>query len=155
MSTQSQQITVRPVDGDNWREVSALTTTQAQQAFVAEPNFYLALCCYDTWNPLAVYLGETVIGFMMWGLEDESCWLGGILIDQQYQGRGYGRRAVQEAIRVLTEQTGASELALSYRPTNAVARHLYTSMGFVETGETEDGEVVARLKLSDLQGRSS
>ena len=91
MPTQSQQITVRPVDSDNWREVRALTTTEAQSAFVAEPNFYLALCCYDTWNPLAVYLGETVIGFMMWGLEDESCWLGGILIDRQYQGRGYGR----------------------------------------------------------------
>ena len=54
---------------------------------------------------------------------------------------------MQEAIRVLTEQTGASEFALSYGPTNTVARHLYTSMGFVETGEMEDDEVVARLKL--------
>lgn len=147
MSSSSQQVTVRPVDANNWREVSALGTTQAQRTFVAEPTFYLALCCYDTWNPLAIYLGETVIGFMMWGIDDdESCWLGGILIDQAHQQKGYGRRAVQEALGILNKQTGASEFALSYRPNNAVARQLYTSMGFVETGEMEDDEVVARLR---------
>ncbi len=147
MATQPQQITVRPVDSDNWREVSALAIPEAQRNFVAEPNFYLALCCYDTWNPLAIYLDDAVIGFMMWGLEEGSCWLGGIFIGREYQRRGYGRRAVQEAIRVLSEQTGVSEFALSYQPTNTVARGLYTAMGFVETGEIEDDEVVARLKL--------
>ena len=146
MTTPSQQITVRPVDSDNWRDVSALEVTEAQRDFVAEPNFYLALCCYDTWNPLAIYLSDAVIGFMMWGLEEGSCWLGGIFIDRRYQGRGYGRRAVQAATEVLTAQTGASDFALSYQPTNEVAKHLYTSVGFVETGEMEDDEVVARLK---------
>ncbi len=147
MATQLQKIAVRPVSSDNWRDVSTLEVTQAQRDFVAEPNFYLALCCYDTWNPLAIFLGETVIGFMMWGLEEGSCWLGGILIDRRYQGRGYGRRAVQEAVEVLAAQTGVSDFALSYQPTNALARHLYTSEGFVETGEREDDEVVARLKV--------
>ena len=147
MTTPSQQITVRPVRGDNWRDVSALEVTEAQRGFVAEPNFYLVLCCYDTWNPLAIYLDDAVVGFMMWGLEEGSCWLGGILIDRRYQGRGYGRRAVQAATEVLTAQTGVSDFALSYQPTNEVAKHLYTSMGFVETGEMEDDEVVARLKV--------
>ena len=147
MTTPAQRVTVHPVNEDNWRDVSALEVTEAQRAFVAEPTFYLALCCYDTWNPLAIYLDDAVIGFMMWGVEEESCWLGGILIDQQHQGRGYGRRAVQAAMEVLEPQTGVSDFALSYQLTNVVAKHLYTSMGFVETGEMEDDEVVARLKV--------
>ena len=35
-------------------------------------------------------------------------------------------------------------MALSYSPENTAARELYASLGFVETGEQEDDEVVAR-----------
>ena len=142
-------ITLRPVDSDNWRSVSALSVSKEQREFVAEPNLYLALCCYDTWNPLAIYLNDAVIGFMMWGIDDDkSCWLGGIFVDQAQQRKGYGRKAVQVAIATLAKQTGASEFALSYLPTNTAAKHLYSSMGFVETGELEDDELVARLQVA-------
>ena len=144
----SQNITVQPVNTDNWRNVCALQVTGDQRAFVAEPSYYLALCCYDTWNPLAIYLDNTVVGFMMWGIDDDgSCWLGGILIDQKHQNKGYGRKAVREVVTVLSKQNGATGFALSYQPANATARHLYGSMGFVETGEQEDDEAVARLTL--------
>ncbi len=83
-------VTLRPVDGENWREVVGLEVSPGQRAFVAEPSYYLTLCCYgSTWNPLAVYVGEQVVGFMMWGVDDDkSCWLGGILIDKTQQQRG-------------------------------------------------------------------
>ena len=103
------RVTLHPVTGDNWRDVAKLETNEAQRAFVAEPLYYLALCNYgDLWHPLAVVLGEQVIGFLMWALdpEDASGWLGGILIDQTFQGRGYGRQAVQAALAMLTEEEG-------------------------------------------------
>lgn len=66
------QIRLHPVSGDNWREIAALSVTEAQREFVAAPTYYLALCCYsDLWRPLAVYLENAVIGFMMWA-EDPS-----------------------------------------------------------------------------------
>ena len=138
-------VTLRPVDADNWRAVVGLEVTPEQRAFVAEPSYYLALCCYDTWNPLAIYAGEQVVGFMMWGIDDDkSCWLGGVLIDQTQQRRGYGRNAVTEAVALLGKQTGSETFALSYLPSNTVARQLYQGLGFVETGELEDDEIVAR-----------
>jgi diamine N-acetyltransferase len=143
-------VTLRPVDSENWREVVQLEVTAAQRAFVAEPCYYLALCHYGgLWQPLAVYLQERVIGFMMWAVDlaDESCWLGGILIDQGLQGQGYGRHAVQAAIAKLVDERGCRHFALSYQPDNTTARHLYRTLGFVETGEMEDNEVVARLRL--------
>ena len=39
-------------------------------------------------------------------------------------------------------------MALSYDPENTVARSLYASMGFVETGEISDNETVARRRLT-------
>ena len=43
---------------------------------------------------------------------------------------------------------GCDSVALSYSPGNAVARALYLSLGFEETGEMEDDEVVARRRPS-------
>jgi diamine N-acetyltransferase len=73
------KVSLRPVDRDNWREIAHLKVTEAQREFVAEPCYYLALCSYgNDWHPLAVYLDEQVIGFMMWAVDsaDGSCWLG-------------------------------------------------------------------------------
>ena len=144
-------ITLQSVDRANWRAVAQLTVSEAQQAFVAAPCYYLALCAYDQlWQPLVVVLGEQVIGFLMWAVDpaDGSCWLGGILVDQSYQGRGYGKQAVQAALGLLHNQHGYQHFALSYQPANLVAKHLYATLGFVETGEVEDDEVVARLGLA-------
>jgi len=149
MDSSDNHISVQTVTTNNWRYVTRLTVTNEQQNFVADASYYLALCCYDTWNPLAICAGDTVVGFMMWGVdEDKSCWLGGILVDQQYQQKGYGKRAVEAAIQMLQMQTGATIFALSYQKENTVASNLYKTLGFTETGETEGEEIVARLKLN-------
>jgi len=143
-------VTLHPVTRDNWREVTKLKVAESQREFVAEPSYYLALCNYGgSWQPLAIYLGEQVIGFMMWAVDeaDGSCWLGGILIDQSYQRQGYGRQAIQTATRMLAAEHGHQNFALSYAPDNP-AKHLYHALGFIETDEWEDDEVVARLSLA-------
>lgn len=141
---------LRPVDADTWRAVADLRVAPAQRAFVAEPSRYLALCHYDPagWTPLAVLLDGRVIGFLMWAVdpEDDACWLGGVLIDRAWQGRGYGRRAMRAALARLTAN-GCRHFALAYEPDNRVARSLYASLGFRETGERDGTEVVARLAL--------
>ena len=147
-ATSDAQVTLHPVDQSNWRAIANLQVFETQREFVAEPCSYLALCCYgQDWQPLAICLGEQVVGFMMWSTDpaDGSCWLGGIMIDQGLQKRGYGREAIQAAIGMLHEMHGYQNFALSYQPANQVAKHLYRELGFVETDEWEDDEVVARL----------
>ena len=142
-------VTLVPVDSTTWREVAALAVTPDQQRFVAAPTYYLCLCAYgEVWHPLAVRRGEEVVGFLMWGIDDEddSCWLGGILVDARHQGRGLGRAAVLAAVHLLAAEGASGGFALSYQPENTRARTLYTSLGFVETGEVSDDEVVARLR---------
>lgn len=144
----ASHLSLQPVDRTNWRAVRDLRVADEQRAFIADPNHYLAVCCYTDWNPLAIRLDERIIGFLMWAVdgEDGSCWLGGIFLDAAFQGQGLGKRSVTEAIAMLRERTGATEFALSYQPSNAVAKSLYASLGFLETGEVEEDEVAARMR---------
>lgn len=146
-----RKVTLRPVDRNNWRAVAKLEVTAEQRAFVAEPCYYLALCAYDNvWQPLAICLGAQVIGFLMWAIDPDDanwCWLGGIMIDQRYQRRGYGRQAVQAALSWLADEHGQHAFALSYQPANTTASHLYATLGFSETEQWEGDEIVARLSL--------
>jgi diamine N-acetyltransferase len=142
-------VSLRPVDAGSWRDVARLTVAPGQERFVAAPTYYLAMCAYgDVWTPMSVHDGSgEVVGFLMWGIDDAdgSCWLGGVLVDVAHQGRGVGRAAIVEALRVLRPRVDSAGFALAYHPDNTVATSLYASLGFVETGEVDDDEVVARL----------
>ena len=72
-----------------------------------------------------------------------------LMIDEKYQNKGYGREAVKLALDfVRSFPCGEAEYCwLSYEPENEVARHLYHSFGFVETGEMDGNEVISVLKL--------
>ena len=142
-------VSLRPVDAGSWRDVARLAVAPGQERFVAAPTYYLAFCAYeDVWNPMSVIDAGSreVVGFLMWGIDDAdgSCWLGGVLVDAAHQGRGVGRAAVVEALRALQPRVDSAGFALSYHPENVVATSLYSSLGFVETGEVDEGEVVAR-----------
>jgi diamine N-acetyltransferase len=142
-------ITVELVDVDatNWRHCAALRPGAEQERFVQPVTYYLSLCHYgQTWHPLAVVADGVVVGFVMWGVDDGdgSRWVGGFVVDASQQRRGYGRVALRLLVELLAAQPGCTGLALSYEPANTAARALYLSEGFVETGELEDDEVVAR-----------
>jgi diamine N-acetyltransferase len=144
------EVRLGPVDAATWRDVADLEVAPEQRAFVAEPSRYLALCAYDgLWTPLAIRAGDTVVGMLMWAVDpgEGAVWLGGVLVDRRWQRRGIGRRAVRAAIELLSRQEETLDFALSYEPENQVARRTYATLGFVETGETQDDEVVARLRL--------
>ncbi len=144
-------IELRDVTAGNWRDVAGLEVMDGQAAFVSPVTRYLCLCHYGgVWSPLAIAAGEDVVGFAMWAVDpdDGSGWIGGLVIDRARQRRGYGRAAVLAVLERLRREHACPSAALSYAPDNAAARALYRSLGFVETGEREDDELVARLTFT-------
>jgi len=138
------------VTADTWRACADLEVSDQQRAFVAPVTRYLCLCHYGgVWRPLAVTSGGETVGFVMWAVDpdDESGWIGGLVIGREHQRRGYGRAAVAALLERLRREQGCSSAALSYAAENAPARALYSSLGFAETGEREDDELVARLQF--------
>jgi diamine N-acetyltransferase len=144
-----RSVDLRAVDEGNWEACAALRPAAGQDRFVATVAYYLCMCHYErTWQPLAIYAGADVVGFVMWAVdpEDGSHWIGGLVIDAERQGEGHGRAAMAALLQRFRD-AGAAEAALSYEPANERARALYASLGFRETGERAEGEVVARLAL--------
>lgn len=64
------------------------------------------------------------------------------MIDRQYQGKGFAKSAVKEAIELAKSGFAgqADTIVLFVEPDNQVAIKLYESVGFIKTNEVIDGE---------------
>lgn len=148
MTKYPPEVRLVDVDGANWRQIVDIAPRPDQERFVAPVARYLCLAHYGgEWRPLAIETNGSIVGHVMWAIDeaDGSVWLGGLVIDAAAQGRGIGRGAVMAFLDRFTEQ-GHTNAALSYSPENTAARRLYADLGFVETGEMEDDEIVARYR---------
>ena len=102
-------------------------------------------------TPYGMYAEGTPVGFAMTGVNNgHSVFQGPILrlmVHEKFQGKGYGRAALESMIAGFKADEDVKTVCISYEPYNEVARKLYASLGFVETGEMFEGETVALLKL--------
>lgn len=157
-------ISLRKITFDNFIECIKLQPKEEQEEFVASNLYslaeaYIALSNgYSIPMPYAIYDDETMVGFIMLSYDeadeddedDETVYkIWRLMIDKKYQGMGYGRKAVEKALEIIrTFPYGKAELVvLSYKPENEIARKLYASFGFKETGEMNDDEIWAVLQL--------
>ena len=156
------------ISGKNVWDVLKLRPADDQVTFIA-PNTvsiieaYIALTSNGHAFPFAVCDGDTPVGFLMIGYDVDDDWedapaaaygnysLWRLMIDEAYQGRGYGSKAVKLALEFIrSKPCGEAQYCwLSYEPENDRARQLYHSFGFTETGEMDGEEVIALLKLSE------
>jgi diamine N-acetyltransferase len=121
-----------------------------QEKFVADNAVSIANAYVEpTFVPLAVYVGDQLVGFAMYGQHPESAawWVVRLMIDREHQGKGHGQAAMEALITMMDERVGCEEIVTSFVPENAVAAGLYASLGFRPTGEIEDGEPLVRLRL--------
>lgn len=147
-----KEIMLRPITPENWRESIALKVREDQQGFVASNVHSLAEAkVYPECVPLAIYAGDTMVGFLMYGCseDDKQYWLIRFMIDARYQGRGYGKAALTQIIQEMRRLPGCDRIYLSYEPENAVAEQLYAGFGFKPSGDYIGGEKVACLQLYD------
>ena len=105
----------------------------------------------------AIYASDVMVGFIMYGFvkeEDdvygEDCYnLWRIMVDKNHQGKGYAKQAVAKVLEeIKTKPYGeANYVYTSYKPTNIAIKSLFESFGFIETGDIDGDEPIARLKI--------
>lgn len=71
------------------------------------------------------------------------------MIAPEHQHKGYGRKAMEAAIKLASEAEKIDMMHLSFVPNNKNAYDLYYSMGFRENGDIVDEEIVMTLPLTD------
>jgi len=143
-------VSLEEINRDNWKQAIRLEVAPEQARFVATNLYSIAEAIFNpTYVPLAIYdETETMVGFLMYGTnpDNDQLWILRLMVGQQYQGRGYGRAALEEIIRRLKARPDSQEIFASYKPGNHVAANLYRSLGFEDTDRIEGGELVVRLR---------
>ncbi|GGF98976.1 N-acetyltransferase [Paenibacillus albidus] len=158
-------ISLRKITLENRRELFKLKVADYQSRFVATNLSSIASCYILDSNggcplPFAIYANEEMVGFVMivYGItgyevpniaNNNYCILR-FMISEQYQKQGYGKKAMRKILEHLrTFPAGHAQYCwIPYVDENIVAKKLYESFGFCDTGEViNDNEHVTVLKL--------
>lgn len=155
---------LRKISSENFIICGRLSVGKDGEKFVAPNVWSLAQAYVRLENneckpiPFGIYKDEVMVGFIMMAYyredQDEelkeniyNIWR--FMIDENYQGKGYGKEALLKAIKYIkTKPEGPAESCfLSYVPGNKIAEGLYKKVGFVATGVVDNGEIEMKLSI--------
>src|SRR5690606_29634080 len=152
-------ITLRKITLANRRSIFNLEVSEDQRRYVASNLSSVASCYVLATNgghpfPFAIFADEQPVGFVMivygvTGYEEPSiadsnyCILR-LMIDKQYQNKGYGREAMSRILEFIrTFPAGPARCCwIPYKPENVAAKKLYESCGFRDYGEICNDESI-------------
>jgi diamine N-acetyltransferase len=162
-------IRLEKVNDNNFVDLMKLEVAESQKDYVASNTVSMAQAYAVNASGrfvqcFGIYDGDTAVGFAMIGHHSEeyngmaeiyrhSYYLWRFMIDHRFQGKGFGRDALNLLLDyVLSFPDGEEDTwSTSYDQENEAARHLYASFGFAPNGEKdsdyEDAEEVAVLPL--------
>ena len=144
-------VTLREITKETLRPFLKMKVAEAQQNMVANNAVSIAQAHFEekAWFR-GIYAGETPVGFiMLFDDADEPVYfLWRLMVAEEYQGLGYGRKAIAHLIDYVKTRPNATELKVSHvKDVPGNPGPFYQKLGFEYTGEEEDGELVMRLKL--------
>ncbi len=150
------QLHVELLHRDNWNDILKLSVATNQKNFIESSSKCLDDAkndAYDMkWSFYGVYSEITLIGFAMHArqghkiIPSSKVWLDRYMIDEKYQGKGYGKQALMLIIDMLFSDYNCNKLYLSVHADNIPAIILYEKLGFNKTRfKDPQGELIMRL----------
>jgi diamine N-acetyltransferase len=143
-------VELHEVTSETVRAVCILQVAPEQRGSVAPNAVSFAEAMFEpkAWFR-AVVADDVPVGFVMLSVDpnETEYYLWRFMIDARYQGRGYGRAALDAVVTHVRTLPGATELRVSWVPGPDGPERFYQALGFEPTGEVDEGEVVGRLRL--------
>ncbi|MBB3220520.1 GNAT family N-acetyltransferase [Pseudoduganella umbonata] len=144
-------VTLEPITRKNVEAVMNLELPPHQAQFVATNAFSIAQASYfPSLRPMAIHHDGNLAGFLLYSIntnDEPGCYgIFRLMVDPKFQGRGVGRRAMELLLRELRAQPDLRRITICYMPSNEVGKRFYASLGFVETGLDDDGEMIAEIR---------
>jgi diamine N-acetyltransferase len=146
-------VRLEPITEHNVKAVFELEVAPGQDAFVASNAWSLAqaLAEYDIAWPRAIVVDDQVVGFLMLEIDPDEedgrpFWLWRLMVAADRQRQGIGTAALALALDQV-RASGGTEIYTSWVPGEGSPGPFYERLGFEPTGELDDDEIVARLRL--------
>ena len=131
------------VTEENWLEIATLSVREEQKGFLAPPIGILARgyvyreCNGRVWG---IANGEQMVGVALVRDQNEEpcCYdLQQFMIDQRFQGQGYGAEALRQILSLLEEGRRFDCVEVCVKNTDMPALRLYEKIGFGDTGDID------------------
>lgn len=139
----SNGINFREINTENLEAVLTLEVTDNQKKYYTRSNAHsIAEGHYppddDPVWMRAIYAEDTPVGFIMMSEAPDQgeFYLWRIMIDAQYQSKGYAEQAIKLLVKRLQESPNAKTLITSHLKDNGHAGIFFEKQGFLYTGET-------------------
>ena len=144
-------ISLRQITEDNFIEAFNLKLANGQERFVSHPIRSLAQAYVyrNQCQPFGIYKDDTMIGYVMviydYDIPEYDIWH--MMIDEKYQGKRYGSIAIKLCIDYIKSKPfgSSNDVILTCNIDNSIAIHIYEKIGFKDTGERDDNELVMKL----------
>lgn len=145
----------KEVTPNNWRRINSLEVKDEQKEFVASNIAILAKAfAYNMYNSrvYVLYSEDNPIGLTMqrdfYHNEDIICILDQFMIDKNYQGKGFGKKAMKQWISIIKSKNKYNLIMLCYKKGDIVAEKMHQGLGFIRKPEEDDeDELVMIYKL--------
>ena len=149
-SENQASITLKEITQESLYLILKLQVAEEQRRFVAPNARSIAEAHFskEAWFR-GIFKGDQPIGFVMLYADTvkPEYFLWRLMIDKDYQGKGYGLQAMQQVIAYVKTLPKAKELLTSYAPGEGNPSPFYYKLGFKETGKLLDDEKVLKLQL--------
>ena len=148
------ELSLREVTKDNVGAACKLSVAPHQQTYVAPVPVSLAEAYAQpevAW-PRLVFDGDELVGFVMGSFDPGNpvdffrCGIWRLNIAARWQGKGYGRFAV-DAVLDEARRRGEKSATVLWVPGEHSPEEFYLKLGFRKTGEVFHGELVGSMAL--------
>jgi diamine N-acetyltransferase len=130
----------------NQRTLVAPNAVSIAQAHFTRGTWYRAICLDE--EPIGfVMLRDSTLKFKKINPKNPEIYLWRFMIDARYQGKGYGKRALELVIDHAKTRPDIKEITLHHQPSKGNAGDFYKKLGFKHTGKIHLGELEMKLKL--------
>lgn len=112
-----------------------------------KPEELLSVVNQDT-RPFAIYSDDTIVGFVSMYVGEDNYQIINFLIDDAFQRKGYGSKAVKLCIEYLQREFSACRISAPVKMEHIAAQEFWIKQGFCLSDTIEDGYVFMRLFLT-------
>ena len=146
----TEDVKIVELNAENWYDCCELEVSTEQKEYIESNAISIAQSKFEhTLKPYAIYIGEKVVGFLMYNSVQEELdgyWIYRIMVDKEFQGKGIGKAATKLMISEMAKLPNARKIIVGYHPNNMGAHNLYSSLGFIDNGN-RFGKEMAVIKI--------
>lgn len=149
----NKELILKKIDESNFVECFNLKLKVEQEKFVSHPirSLAQAYVYYNQCTPFAIYKENIMVGYVMviYDYDEETYNIWHMMIDEKYQNKGYGSKALELCVDYIKQKPfgKSNDIILTCNMKNYKAIHIYEKLGFKDTGEVDDDEIIMKLVI--------